>query len=231
MNHKQRILGLLLAATAACSQAATLLTEGFDDVGTLAAAGWVMTNNSTPGGSTGWFQGNAGVFPAQSGAADAYIAANFLAAPAGGAISLWLIGPQLTFGGPATLDFSIRLAASLPEQVEVYFSPGGAGVDVGSTPASTGTFGIVGSIYAGGPTAWQPTSFAIGGAGANSGRFAFRYVVSDTNEFGDYIGIDSVSVTAVPEPGPAALLALGLAALGLRGRRAPGRGTRWTAAR
>ena len=37
----------------------------------------MQTNNSTEPGTTGWFQGNSGVFPAHSGAPAAYIAANY----------------------------------------------------------------------------------------------------------------------------------------------------------
>ncbi|MEO8344117.1 MAG: choice-of-anchor J domain-containing protein, partial [Betaproteobacteria bacterium] len=63
-------------------QAQANLDEGFD--GAIPPPGWATINNSTPIGITDWFQGNTGVFDAQSGAADSYIAANFLAAANGG---------------------------------------------------------------------------------------------------------------------------------------------------
>lgn len=81
--------GLLIAAGPA--QGASLLLEKFDDITTLTGTGWVQTNNSAPAGVTGWFQGNDGIFPSQAGAPDAYIAANFENAGAGGDISNWLI--------------------------------------------------------------------------------------------------------------------------------------------
>ena len=56
---------------------ACVLVEGFNDITTLPGAGWVQTNHSSTAGTTGWFQGNSAVFPAQSGAATSYIAANF----------------------------------------------------------------------------------------------------------------------------------------------------------
>ena len=56
---------------------AALLSEGFNNVGTLAGSGWVMTNLSTAGGTTGWYQGETSVFSAQAGPADSYIAANY----------------------------------------------------------------------------------------------------------------------------------------------------------
>jgi hypothetical protein len=54
-----------------------VLFEGFDDITTLPGAGWAQINHSTTVGTTGWFQGNNGVFPAHSGNLNSYIAANF----------------------------------------------------------------------------------------------------------------------------------------------------------
>jgi uncharacterized delta-60 repeat protein len=53
------------------------LNEGFDDITTLPGDGWVQINHSAPLGTTGWFQGNGAVFPAQLGHQASYIAANF----------------------------------------------------------------------------------------------------------------------------------------------------------
>ena len=52
------------------------------------------------------------------------------------------------------------------------------------------------------------------------GRICFRYVVDDVSLAGNYIGIDSVSITAVPEPSTYLLMGLGVAALLLRRRAA-----------
>jgi hypothetical protein len=51
-----------------------------------------------------------------------------------------------------------------------------------------------------------------------TGRFAFRY--TGEASVANYIGIDTVSVTAVPEPSTYAMMGLGLAALALVRRRA-----------
>ena len=53
-------------------------SENFDDITTLPGDGWVQINHSTVPGTTGWFQGNGAIFPAQSGGPTSYIAANFL---------------------------------------------------------------------------------------------------------------------------------------------------------
>lgn len=216
------LLGLLHAA-ASPARAAVLLAQDFDDIGTLAADGWGMVNNSAPGGATGWFQGNAGIFPAQAGAPDSYVGANFLNAGAG-AISNWLILPELAFSADATLSFFTRSAGDLPDRLEVRFSAGG-GADVGANEASVGSFttlfftlnpALTPGVY---PSDWTQYTVPLAAINGLSGRLAFRYLIDDNAFNGDYIGIDSVSVVnTVPEPGTLSLLALGAAGV-LAGRR------------
>ena len=67
------------------------------------------------------------------------------------------------------------------------------------------------------PTDWTSFSFLFDATAANV-RFAFRYTVTDTSTYGDYIGIDSLSVT-VPEPGTLLLLGAGLLLMPLALRR------------
>lgn len=65
----------LFSALAFCAltfgQAQILLQEGFDNVTSL--TGWTQTNQSSPLGTSNWFQGNSTVFTAQTGAPAAYI--------------------------------------------------------------------------------------------------------------------------------------------------------------
>jgi uncharacterized delta-60 repeat protein len=56
---------------------ACFVSEVFEDITTLPGTGWVQINHSTGVGTTAWFQGNSAVFPAQTGSATSYIAANF----------------------------------------------------------------------------------------------------------------------------------------------------------
>jgi hypothetical protein len=210
MMKKTFFAALVLAAAGSASFAAGVpLIEGFDEYAELAGKGWVVTNNSTSGGQTNWFQGNSGVFGSQVGGPKSYIAANFLNAPAlGGAISTWLLTPTLDIFSGETLD-----------TVEVYYSTSGASTNVGNTTTSTGDFLLLQSFSSDTDTGWQNKALTLSGiAPGSTGRFAFRYLVGDTTINGNYVGIDTLRV--IPEPASWALVALALAGVGLGRRRA-----------
>lgn len=210
-----------LCAAAAFSAAATapftvkaantaVLDEGFGNVSGL--SGWAQVNNSAPLGN-GWFQGNAGIFNAQSGGTDSYIGASFLSAKDGsGHVDSWLITPVLSLNGASTLSFFTRATGEpgFADLLEVRFA---AGSGTNTADFSTLLLTIGGSGYPGG---WQQFSTGIDFTG--SGRFAFRYL-GDASTL-NYIGLDSVNVvTAVPEPSISLMLGLGLGGLALARRR------------
>lgn len=227
----KRLLAFVLLSASVETMAGVVLSEGFDDVTTLAASGWVQTNNSAPLGSTGWFQGiggPGGIFDAQAGAPDAYIAANFENAGFGGNISNWLISPVLTFRNNDTIEFFTRTVdvPVFPDRLELRLSTNGASTDVGATDISVGDFTTLLLTInptldvSGYPNSWTLFSLTLSGLGGPvSGRFAFRYDVPDTSTNADYIGIDTVVVTAVPEPSSLALCVLAFALLGFAHRR------------
>ncbi|MFC0131969.1 hypothetical protein CR105_16260 [Massilia eurypsychrophila] len=182
-----------------------VLDENFNNVANL--PNWLMSNNSSPQGLS-WFQGNDGVFPAQAGMPGSYIAANYLsAAQEPGSIDNWLITPELTLGGATYLSFYTRSDAvpGLNDMLEVRFSSG-AGTDTAGFTTLLTTIGGP-SAY---PDTWQLITASLTSPG-DSGRFAFRYVGDAA--MANYIGIDSVTVTAVPEPAAWIMLGLGLAVL------------------
>ena len=196
---------------------ADIVMEGFDDISTLPAAGWVEQNNSfSPDGT--YFQGNDTVFPAQAGADTSYVAVNFNSISAGGGngtISNWLITPSHTFVNGNTFSFWTRRpeGSTFPDRLELRFSANGTSTDVGSGPNDVGDFtdllltvnpSLNNTDY---PDVWtQYTTTLSGLSGRTDGRFAFRYFVDDGGPLGsnsDYIGIDTVEfeTAGVPEPG------------------------------
>ena len=223
------ISAFALALTLGLSTGASAdpLTENFD---AGVPAGWTVNNLSQPPGTLDWFQGNEFVFPAQRGAPNSYLAANFESGGEVSTISTWLILPTSTYRNGDTLSFYSRTAefSEWPDRLEVRFSNVG-GTDVGTTATSVGTFStllisINPTLEVGGyPEDWTRYSATLSGlTGPTSGAFAFRYTVTDGGLFGansNYIGIDTVQITAVPEPSVYMMMAFGLGMVGYMRRR------------
>jgi len=214
---KKALVALAFSGMALSAQAATLLSEGFDNVGNLSSQGWVLSNTSNPVGLTGWFQGNESFFPAHSGEANSYAAANYNNAAAGGIINNWLITPEFATGANgATVSFWLRAdaAAGFSDQLAFGFSNGSS--DLGafsmSTPVTIGTDG------------WMRYAFDVA-AGGNA-RFAMQYTGSA--DLANYVGIDTLSIDAiptaadVPEPTTMAILFAGVMGLAMSRRRKRG---------
>ena len=205
-------LATLLATTAAPTHAATLLDEGFENVAGLAGSGWVQSNLSSPVGLP-WGQGFVGPFAAQAGTADSYAVANFESAAfgSGGVVDNWLITPKLAFGASNTVTFWTRTIFNpsiFPDRLELRLSLAG---DTSDTSAFATTLVAVNPdlTQTGYPNAWTKYSATFAADAGGAGRLAFRYTVP-SNFDADFIGLDSVSVTAVPEPQAAALWLAGL---------------------
>jgi hypothetical protein len=210
---------LLATATAFLSSPAAgqPLSENFDSVAGLAAAGWVMTNNGNPAGSTGWFQGNTAAFSSQAGAANSYVAANLNGTTFGGNISNWLITPALTsLQDGVVLTFYTRTETSAPaaDRLEVRLSTNGSSSNVGATDASVGDFTTLlltvnPTLIPGGyPATWTLFTATLSGIGAGpvTGRIAFRHVVPNNAANADVVGIDSVTLGAGCPPPPPSLV-------------------------
>ena len=182
----------------------TLINEGFNVVSPL-PAGWAQQNLSTPTGTNPpWFQGNSGVFAAQSGAITSYAAANFNGVAGANTISNWLFTPNVTLTNGDVFTFWSRTVPSpaFPDRLEVRMSTNGASVNAGATNVSVGDFTnllltINPALTTGGyPNVWTQYTITISGLGApTSGRLAFRYFVTNGGPSGansDYIGVDNV---------------------------------------
>jgi uncharacterized repeat protein (TIGR01451 family) len=191
------------------------LNEGFDDISAL--PDWFMQNNSQPLGVTDWFQGNDGVFPAQSGDPTAYIGANYNNTSGTGTISNWLLTPLLSLHDGNQFIFWTRKADEedpnfFPDRLQVRMSTNGASTNVGTTATDVGDFTHllldINPTYTinGYPFVWTRYAVTVSGAGASvTGRLAFRYFVENGGPAGansDYIGIDTASFDCNSTPPP-----------------------------
>jgi len=113
-------------------------SEGFDAITTLPGSGWSLQNLSNPVGTTGWFQGNDAVFPAQAGATTAYIGANFNNTGSVGNISNWLLTPEIGLKNGDVIKFWTRkpTGTDFPDRLEVRMSTNGASTNVGASDSS-----------------------------------------------------------------------------------------------
>jgi hypothetical protein len=205
--------GLLTLLAIAPATARADLFEGFNDITTLAGSGWSLQNNSSPLGSGTWFQGSTGVFNAQAGAPNSYLGANFNFTTGENTINAWAMSPTQTFNNGDVIKFWTRtvIESFFADQLRLKLSLAGA-----STSASdfTTTLLTVNNSFPdplGYPFAWTEFTATLSGLGGpTSGRFAFHYDVPSGGPAGansNYIGIDTVSYTAVPEPTSALVLA------------------------
>ena len=234
------VAGAALAVVFATPTSAQVLQEDFANVAGLKKAGWVFQNNSAPAPTTNgnWAQGDGSVFYDRTGVDNSYVSASFTSVgDPGGTISNWLLTPTIPLANGDTVQFYTRTvdALAFPDRLETRLSLSGSSANVGATAGSVGDFTdllltINPNLQTGTanyPTDWTLVDITLSGlpAGGATGRVGFRYFVTDAGTFGtngNYIGLDSLTVTAAPEPGAAWVMGAGCWVLGagLRRRKA-----------
>lgn len=180
----------------------TDLGEAFDDITVM--PGWFFQNNSSPLGTTAWFQGNATVFPAHTGATTSYIGANFNNTAGVGTISNWMLTPELPMKDGDTVSFWTRVptgGGAFPDRLQIRLSLAGASTNVGTLATNVGDFTTllldINPTYSstGYPEVWTQYSATLSGIPpASTGRIGFRYFVTNGGPSGsnsNYIGIDT----------------------------------------
>jgi len=195
-------------AAALCTAAATshalpviLISEGFDNAGTPSTVGWSTQNLSSPTGTSDWSAGNDTVFAAQAGDSTSYTAVSYTSAAAGGTLSDWLISPSFSNATAVQVTLYARAAGDLGyiDQLSFGFSSGAA------APAS---FSMSAPQTIASDSWTSYTFYLAAGSTLSTARFAVQYVGSA--DAANYVGIDSVTITAVPETSTWLLMGAGL---------------------
>jgi hypothetical protein len=208
-------LGLLTAMGLSIGSvsAQTLFYEGFDDMSTFSAAGWVLTNQSSPMGTNSWAQadGTMGAI-ANSGDTLSYAQSGFEATTStgSGTISDWMITPIVSMenGDVIRLNALSFNSANFPDRFEVRISTN-AGTNVGTMATDVGDFSTLvfdvnpnldtmsfPSIVSG--DTWTEFSGVVSGLpGATDCRIGVRYFVTDgggTGSNSSTVGCDDLEV-------------------------------------
>jgi Cys-rich repeat protein len=193
-----------------CANGAADISEGFEDITLLSGTGWSFQNKSAPLGSLDWFQGNSSEIPAHAGTPTSNIRANFNNTSGNGTISNWMLTPELQMRNGTTISFWTRTAtgSTYPDRLELRLSTSGASTNVGTGAEDVGDFStrllsVNPTLIVGGyPEVWTQYTFTLTDlASGVSGRFAFRYYVTNGGSSGansNVIAIDTVEIV-VPD--------------------------------
>ncbi|WP_426103941.1 choice-of-anchor J domain-containing protein [Massilia sp. TSP1-1-2] len=204
---KQALGAIALIGTMATANASVLVSQDFNNVAALTSAGWVL-NNASPnvGVAADWFQGVPSLMHAQAGATHQYIAAGYNNASQG-AINNWLISPTFSVVSSGSISFWAKADAADGFSDQLAF-----GMSNGSSALNAFTLNPVFTVPTG---EWTRYVLNFAGMGSGVARFGIQY--SGSYEASNFVGVDSLLITTVPEP--ATMFMFGAGLLGLMAAR------------
>jgi hypothetical protein len=194
-----------------------VLAENFEDVESLFnGGGWARANHSVPLGAGQWTQGSmdSDLHPAPGGSIYSFMIANFSSAIGNGTISNWAFTPPLTLQNGSTFSFYTRqpLNSMFADRMQVRMSTNGTSTFIGVTEFDVGDFSnllldINPNLTVGGyPQTWTQFTVTVTGVPTpTTGRFAFRYFVTDGGTMGtnsDIVGVDLVQYNGICDVTP-----------------------------
>ena len=213
---KVMALAAAVAGVTSGNVMAQQISEGFNTPNSM-PAGWVSRNQSTTIGTSTicWNsitavtdpEGNPAVEPFEG---EAFGAVFFNCTSGANTLNVFLLTPALTnLQNGNVLTFQTISAGTYADRMQVLLCLGATCGDAGSTGTGDSAVGqytttlldINPTLSATGyPTTWTPQSITLTGLpnGANAGRIAFRYYVTNGGPSGDnsnVVGIDSVQLS------------------------------------
>lgn len=209
---KKTLLSLTLVVVTCFGYAQNLISEGFNTYSSLATAGWLATNQSSPLGASTWAQGGGTAFSTggQAGGATSFALCNFNSTTGAGTISNWLITPTLSLQNGDVVTFYSRAGGTgtgtiYADRLEVRLNstdvtatgnPSGVtGIGAFSTLALTINPSLTTTGY---PFTWTQYTYTVTGlTGTVPCKIGFRYFVTNGGPDGansNIIGIDTFSV-------------------------------------
>jgi cysteine-rich repeat protein len=178
------------------------VVEGFEEA--FPPTAWARQNLSSAGGfNPNWEAYETDAIEAHGGAK--YAMADYGSAGPGGVISNWLFSPEVTIANGVEMSFWTFSTGggTYADRLEVRVSTAGDSVDVGADASSVGDFAttlltINEALEIGGyPDVWTQYTVTVDGlAAAGTGRFAFRYVMPDSDNAAA-VTLDDVEITTL----------------------------------
>lgn len=190
--------------------------EEFEDCSALSGKGWVLYNNSSPIGPTGWRQGKFEIrfdskngqtvdgFPAYSPqvSQNDFISCDLNAGTGVATLNAWLVSPVSQLKNGDQFVFWARSKGEFADRMQVRANFTNASANVGKSATDVGDFTTLlldvnpNLTTTGFPAVWTKYTITLANLPAPivNGRIAFRYFVTNGGPSGansDMIGIDA----------------------------------------